>query len=283
MMTSNVAEYLEFKKDITHSSFAEAYDELPFWSAPFGMLLFKNIPLKPGMVVLDMGSGTGFPSIELAERLGDFAQVYCLDPWQSALEQLDRKKKFRDLKNVHVTCGDATQAPFQAQTFDIVVSNLGINNFENSGKVFSECKRVLKENGLLVITTNLVGHMQEFYDVYRDTLQELKLSHYVEPLLKHVNHRATIEGTGSNIQKAGFAMKRVFSDSFTMRFADGSAFLRHSFIKIGFLPSWKAIVDSSDLYRVFERLERKLNELAAKKEGLTLTIPMAYMEAQKSD
>lgn len=44
------------------------YDELPFWSAPFGISLLETVRLRPGMNVLDIGSGSGFPMLELADR-----------------------------------------------------------------------------------------------------------------------------------------------------------------------------------------------------------------------
>jgi hypothetical protein len=46
------------------------YDELPFWSAPFGMTLLDTVKYKSCMQVADIGSGGGFPMLELAERLG---------------------------------------------------------------------------------------------------------------------------------------------------------------------------------------------------------------------
>jgi arsenite methyltransferase len=44
--------------DPTHSEFGELYDELPLWSAPFGLLLLERVPMRPGLTVLDVGAGT---------------------------------------------------------------------------------------------------------------------------------------------------------------------------------------------------------------------------------
>jgi arsenite methyltransferase len=43
------------------------YDELPLWSAPFGLTLLDTIRMKKGIRVLDIGSGAGFPMLEIAE------------------------------------------------------------------------------------------------------------------------------------------------------------------------------------------------------------------------
>ena len=49
--------------------FCAALDELPLWSAPFGLRLLESVPLAPGATVLDVGCGTGFPLLELAHRV----------------------------------------------------------------------------------------------------------------------------------------------------------------------------------------------------------------------
>ena len=50
------------------------------------------------------------------------------------------------------------------------VSNLGINNFNDPVAVLRACFRVAKPDATVVVTTNLVGHMAEFYEPYRTVL-----------------------------------------------------------------------------------------------------------------
>ena len=52
------------------SRLAEIYDETSFWSARFGGLLFDHLELHRGIRGLDVGCGTGFPLIELANLHG---------------------------------------------------------------------------------------------------------------------------------------------------------------------------------------------------------------------
>ena len=72
-------EYLEDQLDWTHPAFVAIYDELPLWSAIFGQFLFKHVQIQRNMKVLDVGCGTGFPLLELAQRLGESCEVYGID------------------------------------------------------------------------------------------------------------------------------------------------------------------------------------------------------------
>ena len=60
--------------DTTTREFADAYDELPLWSAPFGLMLLERVPIRADQAVLDVGAGTGWLALELAERCGPRAQ-----------------------------------------------------------------------------------------------------------------------------------------------------------------------------------------------------------------
>lgn len=64
--------------DLNAATVVDAYDELPLWSALFGALLLRHVPLRPARVALDIGCGTGFPLLELALRLGPTAHVYAI-------------------------------------------------------------------------------------------------------------------------------------------------------------------------------------------------------------
>ena len=54
------------------------YDELPFWSAPFGLVLLDTVRLRKTIRVLDIGCGGGFPMLELAGRLDTGSHVFGL-------------------------------------------------------------------------------------------------------------------------------------------------------------------------------------------------------------
>lgn len=274
--------YLDFTINLDDPRTVAVYDELPLWSAMFGLLLLQHLPLRPGITALDVGCGAGFPILELAQRLGGSSTVHGIDPWGRALDRARQKARRWEVRNVRFHRGDAGCMPFGGETFDLVVSNLGINNFDDPQQVLQECRRVLRRSGRLALTTNLQGHMKEFYSVFEETVREAGLPDASRALRNHIRHRATISGLKALLAKAGFRVGPIHRAKSVMRFADGSALLRHHFVKLGFLDGWKSVVDPGSRKRVFSRLEGKLNRLAQSQGELFLTIPMAYVEARKA-
>jgi ubiquinone/menaquinone biosynthesis C-methylase UbiE len=270
--------FLQFKADLSSPEILAAYDELPLWSAMFGLLLLEHVPLARVSTALDVGCGTGFPLIELAERLGAGAQVHGIDPWAAALARAREKIASRGTGNVHVHEGVATHLPFADATFDLIVSNLGLNNFEDAAGCMRECRRVSQPEAVVALTTNLRGHMHEFYEVFDRVLSELADVEGRERLRTHVDHRATIARVGQLLDDTGFTVTRVIEQTRWMRFANADALFNHHFIKLGFLDGWKAVVPGRET-EVFTHVRRALDEHASREGELRLTIPMAYIEA----
>ena len=79
--------------DLESTEIVSVIDELPLWSAPFGLKLLDNIKMISKGNVLDIGSGLGFPAIEIAMRLGDSCKVFGIEPWKEARERANEKIK----------------------------------------------------------------------------------------------------------------------------------------------------------------------------------------------
>ncbi|MEA2336978.1 MAG: hypothetical protein QOE82_985 [Thermoanaerobaculia bacterium] len=268
--------FLTFDPDFNSPQVIAAYDEVALWSAMFGLLLLEEVPLANVTSALDVGCGTGFPLIELAERLGSRAQVHGIDPWSGGLKRAAEKIASRGTPNVTLHEGSATAMPFADGTFDLIVSNLGVNNFEDRAAAIRECRRVAKPGATLALTTNLQGHMQEFYDVFAKVLRDD--AEASKRLRDHIEHRATVDNVCELLEDGGFELTRTVTQESFMRFADGTALLNHYFIKLGFLDAWKKIVPGNER-DVFARLLDALNKQAATDGEIHLTIPMAYIEA----
>lgn len=278
-----MTDYLRHRNDLADPDLASVLDEMSAWSARFGDLLFKHIEIRRGVKILDVGCGSGFPSFEIAQAFGGSCQVTGIDVWTAAIERARFKLGFYDLPNVRILEVDGARQPFPDEEFDLIVSNLGINNWSDPPAVLTECHRVAKPETKMILTTNIKGHYREFYDVFRETLTGMSDGASLERLAASEDHRGTKESVGALLQATGWNIVRMIEDSFQMRFLDGSAMLNHSFVKIAFLEGWRSVVEPDDEKRTFEIIERRLNEPAHEEGEMRMTVPMLYLEAVKSN
>jgi arsenite methyltransferase len=277
-----MTDYLERKVDLADPEMASALDEVSFWSSRFGKLLFDHLELRRGITGLDLGCGNGFPLFELAHAHGPSCRFAGVDVWVPAVERAERKRRAHGLRSVALARADGARLPFRDRSFDLIVSNLGVNNFDDPAAVLAECARVARSGARLALTTNLAGHMAELYAVFREVVAGFGRPEYLERLAANEAHRGTAESVERLVEGAGFRVGRAVRDAFTMRYLDGGALLRHSLTVIGFLGGWRAVVDPADEPAAFAGLERRLDGVAAGQGGLRMTVPMLYLEAERA-
>jgi arsenite methyltransferase len=274
--------YLKYKFT-DDESFINSFDEAPLWSAAFGLLLLKHVVIESGSTIVDIGSGTGFPLFELAGRAGATCKLYGIDPWKNAMQRSRQKLESYGYSNVELIESGAEKIPLQDESVDLIVSNLGINNFEDPVAVFNECNRILKTGGRLALSTNIDGHWKLFYDIFERTLIELDKSENISKLNDQQRHRGSVESISRLFTDCGFKVTLIKEENMEMKFADGSAFLNHHFVKLGWLNSWIQLFQEDELESVFYSLENNLNSHARQNGGLVLDVPMVYIQGVKSN
>jgi ubiquinone/menaquinone biosynthesis C-methylase UbiE len=259
-----------------------AIDELPLWSAYFGMPLLEMVELRAGIDVLDIGSGSGFPSLELSQRLGSGCRIYCVDPWKQACGRLGEKADTLGAYNIKILNTGAETLPLPDSSIDLVVSNNGINNVDDERKVLEEAARVSRGGAQMLIAVNLPETMKEFYSVFRGILRERGMDEEMEKLDQHIfAKRKPLEYTINMISEAGFRVRDVRRGSFEMRYVNGTAMLNSFFIKFAFLPSWIEVVSGADTPGIFESIESRLNRQNEREGELKLTVPYACIDSER--
>jgi arsenite methyltransferase len=178
--------YLNKEYNLNNNSLVSVVDELPLWSAPFGLKLLETIQYKKNIKVLDIGFGLGFPLLEIAMRLGNTCKVYGIDPWKAAIERTKLKIKYYGISNVELIEGVAEDIPLQDGSIDLLVSNNGINNVQDLSKTLSECNRVAKKGAQFVITVNLPNSMIEFYCIFEKVLGQNGLAYLIPNVKSHI-------------------------------------------------------------------------------------------------
>ncbi len=103
--------------------------------------------LVRGKKVLDIASGEGYGSNLLA---GFAEHVTGVDISEEAILHASTAYK---KENLCFKQGSALDLPFEKETFDVVVSFETLEHVSDHQKMISELKRVLKPNGILIIST----------------------------------------------------------------------------------------------------------------------------------
>ncbi|MEX1301298.1 MAG: methyltransferase domain-containing protein [Desulfotignum sp.] len=254
-------------------------DELPLWSAPFGLRLLDTLRFRKHVTVLDIGCGEGFPIIEIASRFGETSRCIGLDPLNGPLNRLAYKKQVYGLSGVHAVQGVAESLPFADRSVDLVVSNNGTNNVADVGRTFMECRRVIKPDGQLVIAVNTEQTMSEFYQLFEAVLKEMGLAETAARIKDQIRRkRLSSKELVSVLHDCRFSVRQMIEDCFSMRFVDGTTLFGHYLIRHFFLDGWKGLVAANRQAAVFARIEACLNETARQAGHVQLTIPFMVVD-----
>jgi arsenite methyltransferase len=269
--------------DLSEAEIVELYDELPLWSAPFGLELLDNIIYRKDMNVLDIGFGGGFPFLIIAQRLGHSCKVYGLEPNKAAYDKTAKKIDLMGLKNAHILQTTAEEMSFDDAFFDMIVSNNGLNNVQDIEHSFRNCSRFANKGCRFIFTMNLPGTMNIFYEQFRNAVGNLPLSGLDKEIDSHVySKRKPLTYLENITEKNGFKILKKIEKSFSMNYLDGAAFLNDFLIRSAFMPLWLDIVPNEFQQNVFDEIEKQLNDIAYSYGFLKLDIPYVCIVAEKS-
>jgi ubiquinone/menaquinone biosynthesis C-methylase UbiE len=118
---------------------------------------------QPGERVLEIGPGTGYYTLDLAEWTGPEGAIEVLDLQQEMLDHTIRRARERGLWNVNATLGDAQELGFADDSFDAAILITTLGEIPDQDAALREVNRVLREGGRLIVG-ELIGdpHMVTF-------------------------------------------------------------------------------------------------------------------------
>lgn len=108
--------------------------------------------LEPGMDVLDAGSGSGMDSFLAARRVGPSGSVRGVDMTEEQLAKAEALRARHDVAQVSFHRGLLEELPFDADTFDVVLSNGVVNLAADKPSLFRGLARVVRPGGVLAIS-----------------------------------------------------------------------------------------------------------------------------------
>lgn len=161
-----VTDILRFDGFLFIAFFCFAEAGCMIWSSKVGKLwrresIIESLGLRGNEIVLDVGCGRGLLLNAAAKRLDDGGKAMGIDLWQES--DLSGNTAEQTLKNarlegvaerVEIHTGDMRHLPFEAETFDAVVSSMAIHNIpdaEGRKQAIVEIVRVLKPGGKVLL------------------------------------------------------------------------------------------------------------------------------------
>jgi ubiquinone/menaquinone biosynthesis C-methylase UbiE len=133
----------------------------------------SHVGAGPIRTILDLGCGTGRFSEGLASRFG--ARVVGVDPSEKMLDQARRKRQWN---SVYYERGTAEAIPLVDGFADVIFMSMSFHHFRDPERAASECRRVLRTDGTVVIRTGTREQIPSypyvpFFPSTRSMLEEL--------------------------------------------------------------------------------------------------------------
>ena len=154
--------------------------------------------LRPGELVVDLGSGAGFDCFLAAQQVGPTGHVIGVDMTHEMLKKARENAGKIGAGNVEFRLGEIEHLPIADNAADVILSNCVINLVPDKAQVFREAYRVLKPGGRLAVS-----------DVVNTTPLSAELQVDTALLCGCIAGAAPVERIEAWLAEAGFADVRV--------------------------------------------------------------------------
>jgi cyclopropane fatty-acyl-phospholipid synthase-like methyltransferase len=111
----------------------------------------RALDLKPGEAVADIGSGSGYFTLRMANAVGETGQVYGVDIDADMIRYLNRRIRNAGLRNVHTVLSEPDDPLLPDRSIDRFLIVDTWHHIENQERYLAVMKRLLKPGGQVVM------------------------------------------------------------------------------------------------------------------------------------
>jgi ubiquinone/menaquinone biosynthesis C-methylase UbiE len=140
--------------------------------APLTRALVAAANIQPGQSILDIGGGSGEPSLTLSSVVGELGRVTYTDPAAGMVQTAHDEAERRGLSNIAFHQSPAESLTFPDNTFDVVVGRLSAMFFVKPESALREILRVTKPGGRIAFLVWGSRDANPFFSVISDVLNQ---------------------------------------------------------------------------------------------------------------
>jgi len=138
--------------------------------APLSRVLIEEAGIGPGHNVLDVGGGSGEPSLSIAAVVGELGSVAYTDPAEGMVKSASAAAARKGLGNISFQQSAAEKLPFADATFDVAVGRFSSMFFSDVPGALREILRVVKPDGVLSFVVWAERDANPFFSVVSEVL-----------------------------------------------------------------------------------------------------------------
>jgi ubiquinone/menaquinone biosynthesis C-methylase UbiE len=113
--------------------------------------VLSKLSLKPGMVVADIGAGSGLFSRPLAQAVAPAGKVYAVDIQQDLLDYVNRRDKEENIRNVQTVLGQFDDPKLPARDVDLAFINDVLHHIQHRAVYLKALGAYIKPTGRIAI------------------------------------------------------------------------------------------------------------------------------------
>ncbi len=113
--------------------------------------VISKLNLKSGMVVADIGAGSGLFSRSLAKAVAPAGKVYAVDIQQDLLDYIDKRDKEENIRNVQTVLGEFNDPKLPVRNVDLAFINDVLHHIQNRATYLKALGSYLKPSGRVAI------------------------------------------------------------------------------------------------------------------------------------